>query len=112
MSRPPFEERQHELNPHRDEDRAHAAEMAYSQLKQRGISVTGDESADDLASLLESVERFEGAVSALGGDRMTNAPDSTQPDDPRLVLPARRDDEGVRDYVRRIDRATEELGAP
>ena len=61
MSRPPFEERQHELNPHRDEDRAHAAEMAYSQLKQRGISVTGDESADDLASLLEAVERFEGA---------------------------------------------------
>ena len=112
MSRPPFEERQHELNPHRDEDRAHAAEMAYSQLRQRGVNVTGEEGALDLAMLLESVERFEGAVSALGGDRMTNAPDSTQPDDPRLVLPARRDDEGVRDYVRRIDRATEELGAP
>ncbi len=110
MSRPPFEERQHELNPHRDEDRAHAAEMAYSQLKQRGISVTGDESADDLATLLEAVERFEGAVSALGGDRMTNAPDSAQPDDPRLVIPARNDDESVRDYTRRVDGATEQLG--
>ena len=110
MSRPPFEERQHELNPHRDEDRAHAAEMAYSQLRQRGISVTGDESAGDLASLLESVERFEGAVSALGGDRMTNAPDSAQPDDPRLVIPARTDDESIRDYTRRVDEASEQLG--
>ena len=110
MSRPPFEERQQALNPHRDEDRAHAAEMAYSQLRQRGISVTGDESAEDLASLLESVERFEGAVSALGGDRMTNAPDSTQPDDARLVIPSRSDDEALPEYVRRVDAATEKLG--
>lgn len=112
MSRPPFEERQQELNPHRQEERDHAADMAYSQLRQRGVNVTGEEATLDLATLLEAVERFESAVSALGGDRMTNSPDSTQPDDPRLVLPARRDDEGVRDYVRRIDRATEELGAP
>jgi hypothetical protein len=111
MSRPPFEERQQDLNPHRQEERDHAAEMAYSQLRQRGVHVTGEEGALDLATLLESVERFESAVSALGGDRMTNAPDSTQPDDPRLVLPARRDDEGVRDYVRRIDAATEGLGS-
>ncbi len=111
MSRPPFEERQQELNPHRDEERDHAADMAYSQLRQRGINVTGEENALDLATLLEAVERFEAAVSALGGDRMTNAPDSNQPDDPRLVIPSRRDDEGVRDYVRRIDEATERLGA-
>jgi hypothetical protein len=110
MSRPPFEERQHALNPHRDEDRAHAADMAYAQLKQRGIQVTGEEGVDDLATLIESVERFEAAVSALGGDRMTNAPDSTQPDDPRLVMPARKDDESVRDYIRRVDAATEGLG--
>jgi hypothetical protein len=111
MSRPPFEERQQELNPHRDEERDHAADMAYSQLRQRGLNVTGEESALDLATLLESVERFEAAVSALGGDRMTNAPDSNQPDDARLVIPMRRDDEGVREYVRRIDAATERLGA-
>ena len=110
MSRPPFEERQEALNPHREEDRAHAAEMAYSQLRQRGIQVTGEENAEDLASLLEAVERFEAAVSALGGDRMTNAPDSAQPDDPRLVIPVRSDDERVTDYTRRVERATEELG--
>ena len=110
MSRPPFEERQHALNPHRDEDRAHATDMAYAQLRQRGVMVTGEEGAEDLASLLEAVERFEAAVSALGGDRMTNAPDSAQPDDPRLVPPSRNDDESVRDYTRRVERATEELG--
>jgi hypothetical protein len=110
MSRPPFEERQQALNPHRDEDRAHAAEMAYSQLKQRSINVTGDEGADELATLLESVERFEAAVSALGGDRMTNSPDSTQPDDVRLVIPSRSDDEALPEYVRRVDAATEKLG--
>ena len=110
MSRPPFEERQEQLNPHREEDREHAADMVYSQLRQRGVQVTGEEPSGDLVTLLEAVERFESAVSALGGDRMTNAPDSAQPDDPRLVMPARRDDEGVRDYVRRVERATEELG--
>ena len=36
--------------------------MAYSQLRQRGVNVTGEEPADDLASLVETVERFEGAV--------------------------------------------------
>lgn len=112
MSRPPFEERQQELNPHRQEERDHAADMAYSQLRQRGVNVTGEEGAADLATLVEAVERFEAAVSALGGDRMTNAPDSNQPDDPRLVLPRRRDDEGVRDYVRRVEQATEALGTP
>ena len=111
MSRPPFEERQQELNPHRDEERAHAAEMAYAQLRQRGVNVTGEESALDLAAVVEAVERFEAAVSALGGDRMTNAPDSNQPDDARMVLPARADDESARDYVRRIDRKTEALGS-
>ena len=107
--RPPFEERQHDLNPHRDEDREHAADMAYSQLRQRGVEVTGDEPIGELASLLEAVERFESAVSALGGDRMTNAPDSAQPDDPRLVLPRRKDGERVGAYAERVSVAADEL---
>lgn len=107
--RPPFEERQHDLNPHRDEDRERAADMAYSQLRQRGVEVTGDEPIHELASLLEAVERFESAVSSLGGDRMTNAPDSNQPENPRLVLPRRRDDERVADYAERVSAAADEL---
>ena len=110
MTRPPFEERQQDLNPHRAEEREHAAEMAYSQLRQRGVHVTGDEPTTELVALLEAVERFENAVSALGADRMTNAPDSADPDDPRLVMPSRRDDESLRDHVRRIDAATDALG--
>jgi hypothetical protein len=96
------EAREHALNPHRDEDRAHAAEMAYAQLRQRSVHVTGDEPAEELAQLVEAVERFELAVSAVGGDRMTNAPDSTDPDDRRLVLPDRNAGEGAGAYAERI----------
>ena len=97
------EDREQALNPHRDEDRSHAADMAYAQLRQRGVEVTGDEPAEELAQLLEAVERFELAVSAVGGDRMTNAPDSADPDDRRLVLPERNKGEGARAYAERID---------
>ncbi len=103
------EARQQALNPHRDEERQRAAEIAYSQLHQRGVAVTGDEDPDALASILEAVERFENAVSMMGADRMTNAPDSAQPDDRRLVLPARLDGEAPEAYARRVQSATDGL---
>ena len=105
----PYEEHQHDLNPHRDEDQRRAADVAYAQLRQRGVSVTGDESPDDLARVLEAVERFEQAVSALGADRMTNAPDTNGPDEARLVIPARRDDEALPGYVQRVRAAADRL---
>lgn len=101
----PSEAQQQALNPHRDEDRAHAADMAYAQLRQRSVHVTGDEPAEELAQLLEAVERFELAVSSVGGDRMTNAPDSADPDDRSLVLPPRTDGEGAGAYAERVDAA-------
>ena len=101
------EARQQALNPHRDEDRQRAAQIAYSQLHQRGVAVSGDEDPDALAGILEAVERFENAVSMLGADRMTNAPDSAQPDDRRLVLPARLDGEAPEAYARRVDSAAQ-----
>ena len=108
------EAQQHALNPHRDEDLAHAAEMAYAQLRQRSVNVTGDEPAEELADLLEAVERFELAVSSVGGDRMTNAPDSNDPDDRRLVLPERNEGEGAGGYAERVSEAAERImrGAP
>ena len=96
------EDREQALNPHRDEDRSHAADMDYAQLRQRGVRVSGDEPAEELAQLVEAVERFELAVSAVGGDRMTNAPDSNDPDDRRLVLPERADGEGAGAYAARV----------
>ncbi|MGG6138975.1 hypothetical protein ACQV2E_24470, partial [Pantoea allii] len=56
-----------------------------------------------------AVERFEQAVSALGADRMTNAPDSNDPDDARLVLPRRNDDEALGAYADRVSAAAARL---
>ena len=106
---PNYEDRQSELNPHRDADRARATEVAYAQLRQRGIAVTDAESSDDLATLLSAVERFEEAVSSIGGDRMVNSLDTDQHDDEALVLPRRRGDERVADYARRVYDAAERV---
>jgi thymidine phosphorylase len=105
-----FEADQRDLNPHRDEERRHATDIIEAQLRQRGIAVTGDESSDDAADLLSAVERFERVVSALGGDRFVNDPRSQDPEDKRLVIPARKDGENARDYAGRILEAAMRLG--
>ena len=51
------------------------------------------------------MDRFESVVEARGGDTMTNAPDSREPDNPAFVLPERRARESAGDYTRRILRA-------
>ena len=84
---PSYEDKQSELNPHRDADRARATEVAYAQLRQRGIEVSDAEASDDLATLLSAVERFEEAVSSIGGDRMVHSLDTDEHDDESLVLP-------------------------
>ena len=105
-----FEDDQRDLNPHRDEERQHATDVIESQLRRRGVRVTGDESSDEAADLLSAVERFEAAVSALGGDRFLNDPSSKDPEDKRFVVPERQGDERAGDYARRILRAAETLG--
>ena len=110
MSNPsPYEQRQSELNPHRAEDRDRASEVAYAQLRQRGVDVDGSEPAEELATLLSAVERFEEMVSAVGGDRMTNSLDTDDPDDDAFVLPQRREDEKLTAYADRIMAAAEKL---
>ena len=84
-----YEDRQNELNPHRDADRARATEVAYAQLRQRGLDVSDEESSDDMATLLSAVERFEEAVSSIGGDRMVHSLDTDEHEDESLVLPRR-----------------------
>jgi hypothetical protein len=106
---PSYEDRQNELNAHRDEDRARATEVAYAQLRRRGIDVDGEESSDDLATLLSAVERFEEAVSSIGGDRMVHSLDTDQHDDESLVLPQRRADERLSAYARRVYDAADRL---
>lgn len=80
-----------------------------ARLSDRGVTLTGSESSDELVTLLESVEAFERAVQAKGGDLMVDeAPDAAnpQPDDVDFALPQRAADETVVQYVRRIREAT------
>lgn len=80
-----------------------------ARLSDRGVSLTGEESSEELVTLLEALERFERAVQAKGGDLMVDegpADAELQPDNPNFVLPRRTDDESVRQYVRRIEEAT------
>jgi len=97
------------LNPHRAEEQERARQHAADVLARRGVLLAGNESGDELASLWAAVERFESVVEARGGDRMTNAPDSSQPDNPEFVLPERRAREAAGDYTNRILQAASAL---
>jgi len=107
--RTPSDDRDQELNPHRDADRAHASAVAASQLRHRGIDVDDHESSDDMAAALSAVERFEAAVASLGGDSMVNSLDTDEHEDESLVLPRRRADEGLTAYATRVTQAAERL---
>jgi hypothetical protein len=90
-------------------DEARAAETLRGQLVQRGVRLFGNESPEELGDIGDEVDLFDAARAALGVDSMRNAPDSAQPEDPRLVLPERRDDESVARYTARINAAAELL---
>ncbi|HKG91767.1 MAG TPA: hypothetical protein VKA84_07755 [Gemmatimonadaceae bacterium] len=87
-----------------------AREGTIGQLTERNVLVRGDESNDDLASLLSAVELFESKVASLGGDSFTNSPASSQPDEPSFVIPPRRSGESARAYADRIIDAADALG--
>ena len=105
----PDEERQSELNPHRTDDRERATELIAARLRERRVALTGDENSEEVVNMMTAVERFEAAVAALGGDSMTNAPDSHDPDNEAFVLPPRRDGEPAGAYADRVTRAAERL---
>jgi hypothetical protein len=100
------------LNPHRAEEQARAREHNLDILGQRGVLLFGDETDEELAELWSAVDRFESVVEARGGDTFTNAPDSSEPDNPAFVLPERMAREPVGPYVRRILTAAEQLASP
>lgn len=97
------------LNPHRGEEQARAREHTVDLLARRGVLLVGDEADEELADLWSAVERFESLVEGRGGDTMTNAPDSAEPDNPAFVLPERRARESAPEYTRRILEAAAEL---
>ncbi len=97
------------LNPHRAEEQARAREHNLDVLGQRGVLLFGGETDGELAELWSAVDRFESVVEARGGDTFTNAPDSSEPDNPDFVLPERGAREPVGDYVRRVLEAADGL---
>jgi hypothetical protein len=107
-----FEKEQRELDPHRAEEQQLARQEAESRLRQRGIDVLSQDEDEEVADLLDAVERFEAAVEARGGDLFVNRIGSSQPEAPEFVPPIRRDRENATDYRVRIDRATGQLRRP
>jgi hypothetical protein len=89
--------------------RSNAAAEVIDRLRRRGVTLTGTEKNEDLATLLEAVERFEAVVEAHGGDLMVDDLKSSRPDDRHFVLPRRRHTESTMAYVARIDEATANL---
>lgn len=98
-----------DLNPHRPEDQARAREHAADVLSLRGVLLFGDETDEELAQLWSAVDRFESIVEARGGDTMTNALDSSEPDNPVFVLPGRKVREPAAAYTARIQAAASAL---
>jgi hypothetical protein len=98
-----------DLNPHRREEQARAREHTAGILAARGVLLFGNESDDELADLWSAVDRFESMVELRGGDTLTNAPNSAEPDNPAFVLPERKARESASNYTRRILEAAAKL---
>jgi hypothetical protein len=95
----------------RDDDRdlARVSQELSGRLHTRGVAVHDDDSPDAIVLLVESVEAFERAVQARGGDLMVDEPPANhagEPDDPHFLLPARADDESASAYAARLRSAT------
>lgn len=96
------EDRERELDPHREEEQQSARAEAAERLRDRGIPVAARDSDDDVADLLDAIERFEAAVEALGGDLMVNRIGAREPQNAAFVPPSRERDEPARQYRDRL----------
>ena len=98
-----------ESNPHRTEERERVREELEARLDANGVKVTGFESDEQIVALSDALELFDATRERMGVDSMTNTLESSQPDDPRFVIPLRRDDESTDQYIARIQAATRRL---
>ena len=99
-----------EPDPQESEERRRVMLETTDRLRQRGVSLTGRESSDELVSLLDAVEEYERAVERRGGDLMMDeAPEgeTPQPDDVHFALPRRGPREAASDYLVRIQERTD-----
>lgn len=96
--------------PGRVEERALVRDELAGRLRDNGVELSGDESDEQVVEIVSAVDEFQLAVARVGGDSMINDVDSSQPEDPRMVVPVRQGDEPVSRYLTRIRQATEALG--
>jgi hypothetical protein len=105
-----YEALQAELDPHRREELQRAMQGTAARLRDRGVSLSGHESSEELVAILEAVERFELAVERRGGDLFVDEGPggvTREPDDVHFVLPPRHSAEPVTSYLVRLAEATE-----
>ena len=93
------------------DDRRRVAQEVADRLGRRGVSLNGHESSEELADLLDAVERFEDAVERRGADLMVDEPVQgtgapIEPDNSAFVLPRRGKGESVAQLIGRINEAT------
>jgi hypothetical protein len=105
----PYEQEQRDLNPNRLDEERHARLEAEYRLRERGIRVTPADTDEEVADLLEAIERFEVAVEARGGDLFVDRIGSSEPENPAFVPPERPPGESAGDYRRRIEAAAGQL---
>jgi hypothetical protein len=100
-----------ETNPQRVEERDLVRHELESRLTSNGLKLTGSESDEQIVALTTAVERFDAARARAGADSMTNTFESSPPDDPRFVIPLRRDDESTDSYIARVHAASRRFAA-
>jgi hypothetical protein len=105
----PYEREQQDLNPNRIEEERHARQEAEYRLSERGIRIEPTDGDEEVADLLDAIERFEAAVESKGGDLFVNRIGSSEPEDPAFVPPQRRAGESATDYRRQIEAAADGL---
>jgi hypothetical protein len=93
-----------------DNERRRAAAAVAVRLDRRGIWLSGHETSEELADLLEAVEQFERIVERSGGDLMVDEPvvpdgRPIAPDDSSFVLPRREHGESAGRYIDRVGEA-------
>ncbi len=96
------EEHERVLDPHRVEEQRSARREAIDRLRDRGIPVYPSDADEELADMLDAVERFEAVVEAQGGDLFVNRIGSAEPQDPAFIPPIRERDENASSYRLRV----------
>jgi hypothetical protein len=105
----PYEREQQDLNPNRIEEERHARQEAEYRLSERGLRIEPADSDEEVADLLDAIERFEAAVESKGGDLFVNRIGSSEPEDPAFVPPQRGEGESATDYRYRIEAGADAL---